>query len=255
MGLPTPEHLHRRPRVPLGARVGLGAGHGGRARRRSSASPRCGPPARAATALGSRREPDRTASARLARRRDHARRRGDDPGHRRGADPRRRRVRGDPRLRRPAVRVRGAPGAAGALGGATCGCRSTSRRCAPTPTGCSPHAGAGPDHECLRIMLTRGGRRLLLTEPLPPTPERVAADVDHLLADADPRRRQVALLRGEHARRPARARAGLRRGAAGDAARPRARGPDQLDLLGQGRRAADAAARASTSSRRSRARS
>ena len=26
---------------------------------------------------------------------------------------------------------------------------------------------------CLRIVLTRGGRRLLLTEPLPPTPERV----------------------------------------------------------------------------------
>jgi len=27
-------------------------------------------------------------------------------------------------------------------------------------------AGAGPDHEALRIVLTRGGRRLLLTEPL-----------------------------------------------------------------------------------------
>ncbi len=35
------------------------------------------------------------------------------------------------------------------------------------------HAGAGPDHECLRIVITRGGRRLLLTEPLPPTPESV----------------------------------------------------------------------------------
>jgi branched-chain amino acid aminotransferase len=33
------------------------------------------------------------------------------------------------------------------------------------------HAGAGPDHELLRIVLTRGGRRLLLTEPLPMTPE------------------------------------------------------------------------------------
>ncbi|MGO9961369.1 MAG: aminotransferase class IV [Solirubrobacteraceae bacterium] len=33
-------------------------------------------------------------------------------------------------------------------------------------------AGAGPDHECLRVVLTRGGRRLLLTEPLAPTPER-----------------------------------------------------------------------------------
>jgi branched-chain amino acid aminotransferase len=29
------------------------------------------------------------------------------------------------------------------------------------------HAGAGPDHELLRIVITRGGRRLLLTEPLP----------------------------------------------------------------------------------------
>jgi branched-chain amino acid aminotransferase len=28
-------------------------------------------------------------------------------------------------------------------------------------------AGSGPEHGCLRIVLTRGGRRLLLTEPLP----------------------------------------------------------------------------------------
>jgi len=33
-------------------------------------------------------------------------------------------------------------------------------------------AGAGPDHATLRIMITRGGRRVLLTEPLAPTPER-----------------------------------------------------------------------------------
>jgi branched-chain amino acid aminotransferase len=36
------------------------------------------------------------------------------------------------------------------------------------------HAGAGPDHDLLRIVVTRGGRRLLLTEPLPRTPERIA---------------------------------------------------------------------------------
>jgi branched-chain amino acid aminotransferase len=30
-------------------------------------------------------------------------------------------------------------------------------------------AGSGPDHQCLRVMLTRGGRRILLTEPLPPS--------------------------------------------------------------------------------------
>jgi branched-chain amino acid aminotransferase len=35
------------------------------------------------------------------------------------------------------------------------------------------HAGAGPDHECLRIVVTRGGRRLLLTEPLPAAPDHV----------------------------------------------------------------------------------
>lgn len=34
------------------------------------------------------------------------------------------------------------------------------------------HAGAGPDHELLRIVVTRGGRRLLLTEPLTKTPHR-----------------------------------------------------------------------------------
>ena len=35
------------------------------------------------------------------------------------------------------------------------------------------HAGVGPDHETLRVVLTRGGRRLLLTEPLAPAQERV----------------------------------------------------------------------------------
>jgi branched-chain amino acid aminotransferase len=32
-------------------------------------------------------------------------------------------------------------------------------------------AGPGPDHECLRIMITRGGRRILLTERLPESPD------------------------------------------------------------------------------------
>jgi branched-chain amino acid aminotransferase len=35
------------------------------------------------------------------------------------------------------------------------------------------HAGAGSDHDLLRIVVTRGGSRLLLTEPLPPTPDRI----------------------------------------------------------------------------------
>jgi branched-chain amino acid aminotransferase len=34
-------------------------------------------------------------------------------------------------------------------------------------------AGAGPDHELLRIVVTRGGRRLLLTECLPPANGRI----------------------------------------------------------------------------------
>jgi branched-chain amino acid aminotransferase len=33
-------------------------------------------------------------------------------------------------------------------------------------------AGAGPDHQCLRVIVTRGGRRLLMTEPLTPLPEQ-----------------------------------------------------------------------------------
>jgi branched-chain amino acid aminotransferase len=33
------------------------------------------------------------------------------------------------------------------------------------------HAGAGPDHELLRIVVTRGGRRLLMTEPMPEQPD------------------------------------------------------------------------------------
>jgi branched-chain amino acid aminotransferase len=35
------------------------------------------------------------------------------------------------------------------------------------------HAGPAPEHEALRIVITRGGRRLLLTEPLSPGPVRI----------------------------------------------------------------------------------
>lgn len=34
------------------------------------------------------------------------------------------------------------------------------------------HAGSGPDHALLRVVVTRGGRRLLLTEALPAIPDR-----------------------------------------------------------------------------------
>lgn len=33
-------------------------------------------------------------------------------------------------------------------------------------------AGTGPDHQCLRIIVTRGGRRLLMTEPMTVLPEQ-----------------------------------------------------------------------------------
>src|SRR5437016_12481910 len=35
------------------------------------------------------------------------------------------------------------------------------------------HAGSGPEHELLRIVVTRGGRRVLLTESLPETPDHI----------------------------------------------------------------------------------
>jgi branched-chain amino acid aminotransferase len=35
------------------------------------------------------------------------------------------------------------------------------------------HAGSGADHELLRIVITRGGRRLLFTEPLARTPSQI----------------------------------------------------------------------------------
>lgn len=35
------------------------------------------------------------------------------------------------------------------------------------------HAGTGPDHQLLRIVITRGGRRLLMTEPMAPQPDRI----------------------------------------------------------------------------------
>ena len=211
MGLPTPEHLHRRPRVPLGPRVGLGAGHGGgRGDGRA--------PGRGVDAAGVRARPAQVRllpavsaqfSASLASLDgdDHARLRGDDPGHRRGAAPRRRRVRGDPRLRRAAVRVRGAPARGWSARPRNLRLPLDLEAVRADAHRLLAHAGAGPDHELLRIVLTRGGRRLLLTEPLPPTPDRVRLASITYSPTRDPRRRQVAVVRGEHARRPARPRA------------------------------------------------
>ena len=60
----------------------------------------------------------------------------------------------------------------------------------------------------------------------------IRARLRHLRAHARPRRRQVAVLRGQHARHAAGAGARVRRGAAGHAARPRARGPDLVASSG-----------------------
>ena len=75
----------------------------------------------------------------------------------------------------------------------------------------------------------------------------------HLLAERDPDRGQVALLRRQHAGHPDRQGARRRRGAAGAPRRGRARGAHLDDLLGHRRRAAHARARAPASSTRSRA--
>ncbi len=53
----------------------------------------------------------------------------------------------------------------------------------------------------LRLIVTRGGRRIAATEPLPPHRDAAPGD-DHLLTDVDPERGQVTLLRGQHAGDP-----------------------------------------------------
>ncbi len=104
---------------------------------------------------------------------------------------------------------------------------------------CSPAAGGGCSSPSRSRAMPEHARLAFVTYC--PTP--------------DPRRRQVALLCGQHARDPLREGAGLRRGAARHAARPRARGTDVDDLLVRRRRRARNARRStSTSSPRSRAR-
>ena len=88
----------------------------------------------------------------------------------------------------------------------------------------------------VRVLVTRGGRRIGFLEPFPRCPTRSRSD-DHLLADAHPRRRQVAVLRGEHARDADGRGRGRRRGAARHAARARPRGADLVVLLLARRRA------------------
>ena len=65
---------------------------------------------------------------------------------------------------------------------------------------------AGEPESLLRLVVTRGGRRIAIVEPLPPRPASRARGDRHLRADARAQRAQDAVLRGEHARRAARAR-------------------------------------------------
>ena len=103
----------------------------------------------------------------------------------------------------------------------------------------------------LRLVVTRGGRRIALIEPLVEHLPSVDAEDRRVLADDHPHRRQVALLRRQHARDPDREGGGRRRGAARAAGRRRPRAADVDDLLGLRRRAADPVARVAGSSTRS----
>ena len=62
---------------------------------------------------------------------------------------------------------------------------------------------AGPVEALLRIVLTRGGRRMAMIEPLPHRLGGRARDDRHLRAQPRAGRPQDALLRGQHARRAA----------------------------------------------------
>ena len=114
--------------------------------------------------------------ARQRRRRHRARRRGEDPGHGRRSPARGRRVRGHAPLQRPPVRARGSLRAARAhVRGPAAGGR-TSTRCAPRSRRCSSRPGRS--RALLRLVLTRGGRRIALDRAAPaPRAGRARDDV------------------------------------------------------------------------------
>ena len=117
-------------------------------------------------------------------------------------------------------------------------------RCPPSVPSSSPRSRRcsrqhGEADAQLRLIVTRGGRRIALIEPLVEHTETVVAGHRHLRADRDPQRGQVALLRRQHAGDADRQGRRRRRGAARAPGRDRARGADLDDLLGHGRRAAD----------------
>ena len=155
--------------------------------------------------------------------------RGDHPAAGRRALPRRRRVRGDPAVSRPPLRAARAPRPPRALGG-----------------GDRAAGGAGADRARAggAAGRVRDRRRAAADRAHPrraPDPAHRAASGAgrrrapghrHLLAQRDPDRRQVALLRGQHAGDADRPGPRRRRGGAGAARRHRARGAHLDDLLG-----------------------
>ena len=165
--------------------------------------------------------------ARDPRRHRHRRRAGADPRHRRRVPARRRRLRGHAPLRRPAVRPRGPPDAPGPARPPTCGCRSTSRPCAPTVETLVERNEART--AALRVLVTRGGRRL---------GHRRGAEADcprRWRSPASSTRRRACSTRSSRCPTPANmlarrlaAGAGRRRRAARDPARPRPRGADDV---------------------------
>jgi len=95
-------------------------------------------------------------------------------------------------------------------------------------------ASAEPGDALLRVVATRGGHRIALVEPLPVFP-RLLHSATSPSPGARARRRQVALLRRQHARHEARARTRIRRRVAGDPAWPGVGAADGIVLLGRRR--------------------
>ena len=154
---------------------------------------------------------------------------GDDPGHGRGPPARRRRVRGHAALRGSPVRARGPLRAARRAPAPGCAWSPTSTRCARRRRRCWSRPGRSK--ALLRLVLTRGGRRIALIEPLPRHAPiaRVATIPTRRTASWTASRRSPTPATCSRRGSPRRV---ARRGAARHAPRPRPRGPDVVVLLG-----------------------
>ena len=164
------------------------------------------------------------------RRRGDRDRGGDDRPQGRRPLPRRRRLRGDPPLR-GAARSRSATTSTGSAAPRP---RSSSSSTAPRSdarsTRCS--AQAGPVDGQLRLIVTRGGRRIAATEPVPAHAETLrVATVTYTPTIILNGVKSLSYAANMQATRLAKA-AGRRRGGAGPARRHRAGAADLDDLLG-----------------------